>query len=112
MNNVFKIKYNFFINFRDHNYPSKGDSPQIISEDHICSKSIYMELKLQKCEQIIEKLKNRCIEKTTEINRLRTALNRVVLSKANMKELLQQLKDKKFITDEGHSVLKVNLFTL
>lgn len=71
-----------------------------------------MELKLQKYEQIIQKLKDRCTEKTSEINRLRAALKRIALSKTNMKELLQQLKDKKFITDEGHSVLQVNLFTL
>lgn len=71
-----------------------------------------MELKLQKYDEVIEKLKKRCAEKTSEINRLRSALQRVALSETNMKELLQHLKDKNFITDEGQSVLQVNLFTL
>lgn len=113
VDDVMYLKFNKFLNSSDHSYPSRGDlSPQIISEDHICSKSIYMELKLHKYEEIIEKLQKRCTVKTTEINRLRTALKRITLSKTNMNELLQQLKDKNFITDEGHSVLQVNLFTL
>lgn len=102
----------YFQNFSDHTYPSKGDSPKVISEDHICSKSIYMEMKLQKAEKIIENLKKRCTEKSSEINRLRSALKRVTLSKTNLKELLQQLKDRNFISDDGHNVLQVNIFSL
>lgn len=107
-----KLNICYFRISSDHSYPSKGNSPQVISDDHICYKSIYMELKLQKAEQTIEKLKKRCAEKSSEINRLRTALKRVALSKTNLKELLQQLKEKKFISDEGHNVLQVNLFSL
>lgn len=100
--------------FSDHNYhkdPAQV-SPEVISAPHICSQSIYLELKLQRSNEIIEKLQKRCHEKTAEIGRLRASLKRVTLSKTNLKVVLQEIKEKKMISEEGFTSLQVNVFNL
>lgn len=100
--------------FSDHNYhrdPAQS-SPEVINVEHICSQSIYLELKLQRANDIIAKLQKRCHEKSAEIGRLRAALKRVTLSKSNMKEVLQEIKEKKMISEEGFTSLQVNVFNL
>lgn len=99
---------------RDHNYqvdPVK-DSPEVISHQHICSQSIYLDLKIRKANETIKKLQNKVQEKTTTIGRLRSALKRVTLSKSNLKEVLDEIKEKKMISEEGFKSLQVNIFTL
>lgn len=48
-----------------------------------------------------------CREKAAKINCLRKALNRSKLSNANLKDLLNDLKSREWISDEAHSVLSV-----
>lgn len=104
-----------FLNiFREHCYSRNPErlSPEIVSEEHICAKSIHMELKLQKANEIIQRLQKRCADKNSELDRLRSSLKRLTLSKANLKELLQDIRNKNMISDEGHQVLQVNIFSL
>lgn len=98
----------------DHNYStdSARESPPVVSEDHICSKSIYLELTLQRSKEIIKKLQKRCAEKTAEIGRLKSAVKRLAISKSNLKDVLHEIKERKMISDDGHQVLQVNVFNL
>lgn len=80
---------------------------EIVHEDHHCSKSIQLEIELQKARKTIEKLQIGCREKAAKINCLRKALNRSKLSNANLKDLLNDLKSREWISDEAHSVLSV-----
>lgn len=85
------------------------DKP-IVSEDHICSQSIFLQLKLQQSNEVIERLKKRCSERTKEVARLRASLKRVTMHKMNLKEILDEIKEKKMISEEGHQILQVNVF--
>lgn len=62
---------------------------------------------LQKSISIIAKLQKRCALKTAEVNRLKASEKRLRLSKCTLEEILRELKEKKWITDEGQSVLNV-----
>lgn len=100
--------------FSEHSYTRKPSSvsPDVVSGEHICSKSIYMELKLQKAEETIAKLKKKVVERTSQVNRLQAALKRATLSKMHLKDVLQEIKTKNMISDEGYDILQVNIFTL
>lgn len=82
-------------------------SAEIESHNHICSQSINLNLKLQRANETIAKLQKRCSEKKSEIDRLRSALKRAKLSKFNYKELLEEIKEKNMISEEGHHILQV-----
>lgn len=69
-------------------------------EEHICSNAIYLELKLQKAQNTIATLQKRCKDKTADIVRLRSALNRSQLAQKNIHERLQMLKNQNLIPDE------------
>lgn len=100
--------YNFHFSENDRSIPDKP----VISEEHICAQSIYLQLKLQQADGIIKKLQKRCSVKTTEIARLKSSLKRLTLSKMNLKEILQETKDKKMISEKELQVLQVNVFAL
>lgn len=67
---------------------------------------------LQKSKMTVEKLQKRCNEKAAEIKRLRAAEKRSRIAKCSLEEILCELKNKKWISNEGHAVLNVNSFTL
>lgn len=79
-----------------------------IRESHHCPKSIQLEFDLQKAKKTIEKLQIGSKEKAAKINRLQKALNRSKLTNSNLKDLLNDLKNRKWISDEAHSILNVN----
>lgn len=80
----------------------------IVHETHHCGKSIHLDIELQKSKQVIEKLKTRCAQKCAEINRLNKALIRCKLSNSSLKELLNEARDRNWISDDAHSILNVN----
>lgn len=75
---------------------------------HVCQKSIDLDIQLQKAKSTITKLQKRCSDKSSEINRLKASEKRLRLSKCTMEEILRDFKEKKWISDEGQSVLNVN----
>lgn len=84
------------------------DSP--IYEDtnmHICQKSINLDIQLQKAKSTIAKLQKKCADKVAEVNRLKAAEKRLRLSKCSLEEILRDLKEKKWISDEGENILNV-----
>lgn len=105
----------FFCFHSEHNYPTDPaqTSPEVVSTEHICSKSIYLELKLQRARETISKLQKRCADKTAEIGRLKSAVKRLAVSKTNLKELIEDIKQKNMISEQGHqNLIQVNLFNL
>lgn len=76
--------------------------------EEICKKCLETELKLQKSQIIIAKLQKRCSKKTSEIKRLRVSEKRAKLGKRTLEELLHDVKENKWISDEGQQVLNVN----
>lgn len=79
-----------------------------LTHEEICKKCLQMELKLQKSQATIAKLQKRCSQKTSEIKRLRVSEKRAKLSKKSLEDLLHDIKENKWISDEGQSVLNVN----
>lgn len=73
----------------------------------ICSKCAQLEIELQKSKNVVEKLKKRCIDKTAEIKRLRSAEKRTKMAKYSLEEILRDLRNKKWISAAGENVLKV-----
>lgn len=76
--------------------------------NHICSKSIQLEFELQKARIIIDRLQKRCAEKAVQINRLKVAERRATLAKLNLEGIIKDIKERKWISDEGEQVLNVN----
>lgn len=74
---------------------------------HVCKKCIDLDIELQKAKSAIRKLQNRCAEKTAHINRLNAAEKRHKILKSSMEDILRQLKEKKWISEEGQNVLRV-----
>lgn len=74
----------------------------------ICKKCFELEVKLQKSQVVISKLQKRCAEKSAQIKRLRASEKRSKLAKKSLEDLLQDIKEKKWISDEGQNVLNVN----
>lgn len=74
---------------------------------HTCSRSIQLELKLLKANEIIKNLQLKYAAKNAEINRIRSNLRRIKLSKSNLEAILREVKEKKLISEEGHRIMKV-----
>lgn len=74
---------------------------------HVCEKCVKLDLELQKSKLTISKLQKRCIEKTAEIKRLRAIEKRSNFAKNSLQEILREIKNKKWISDEGQQVLNV-----
>lgn len=78
----------------------------------VCTKCTQLEVELQKSKTAVEKLQKRCKEKAAEIKRLRAAEKRSRTAKSSLEEILCELKNEKWISNEGQAVLNVNSFTL
>lgn len=76
--------------------------------EHLCTKCVQLEIEVQKSQVTISKLQKRCSEKTSEIKRLRLSKKRAQMAKKSLEELLKEIKEKKWISDEGRDVLNVN----
>lgn len=74
----------------------------------LCDKCVQIDTELQKSQMTIKKLQKRCAEKTAEIKRLRVSEKRAKMAKKTLEELLSEIKDKKWISDEGQNILNVN----
>lgn len=94
---------NSFVDFR----PSEQTSHGMVRQVHHCSKSIELEMQLIKANNAIRKLQTRCIEKSSELIRLRSALKRSEMSKCTLKEILNEIRKNKLISEEGHQKLNV-----
>lgn len=72
-----------------------------------CANCLKLDVRLQKSEMTIKKLQKRCADKSNEIKRLRLSEKRSKLAKKTLEELLCEIKDKNWISDEGRDILKV-----
>lgn len=88
---------------------SDGENHEIHENDHICVKSIKLDVELQKAKLIIAKLQKKCAEKSSQINQLKATEKRLRLAKYNLEEFLKKFKEKKWISDEGRHALNVNI---
>lgn len=82
-----------------------SDRIEIVDERHICSETIELEIKLIKVNETVDKLSSKCCEKAKEIARIRAAEKRAKISISNMQQILNQFKDDKIISNEGHEKL-------
>lgn len=105
----------FFSDYNDlieeispNNSDNYNEANQPFDIEHICGKSLNLDLRLQKANQVIKKLQQRCTEKSKEIFRLRAALKRSEVNRSNLKELLKSMKDNKIISDECHRIMEVS----
>lgn len=83
---------------------SPSSAPTQVS---VCNKCVRLEVELQKVRLVVAKLKKRCSDKTAEIKRVKAAEKRSRLSKSNLEDMVQELKQKKWITAEGQDVFKI-----
>lgn len=74
----------------------------------VCGKCVQVEIDLQKSKAVIKKLQARCVQKTAEIKRLRAAEKRSKIAKCNLGEMLREMKEKNWISNEGQEILNVN----
>lgn len=76
-------------------------------QNDFCLKCPQVNLQLQKSKLQIIKLKKQCAQKSSEIKRLRAAQTRSKLAKSSLEEIIREIKEKKWISDEGQDVLNV-----
>lgn len=73
-----------------------------------CNKCVQLDVELQRTKLVVIKLQKRCTDKSSEIKRLKAANQRSKLAKCTLEDMLQEMKQKKWITAEGEDVLNVN----
>lgn len=64
-------------------------------------------MKLIRANETIKKLQKRCSEKTAQINRLKVSEKRHLLLKKSLQEIVRDIKEKKWISDDGQRILHV-----
>lgn len=69
--------------------------------------ALQLDVQLQKSNEIIKKLQIKCVAKTKEITRLRSALKRSEINRSSLKEVLKEMKDSNIISEECHRMLEV-----
>lgn len=79
-----------------------------IANTHDCCKCLQLEVELKKSKIEVLNLKKRCQNKAAEIKRLRAADQRSKSAKCSLEEMLREIKQKKWITDEGQAAMNVN----
>lgn len=80
-----------------------------MSNAHVCKKSLELQVQLTRANETIKKLQRRCAEKTLQLNRLKATEKRCRLAKKNLEEMVRDMKEKKWISDEGQLILHVNI---
>lgn len=75
--------------------------------EEVCRKCIQLDMDLQKSKQVIAKLQKKCREKNSEIKRLRASEKRAKIVKSSLEEIMRQIKEKKWISEEGEEVMNV-----
>lgn len=78
-----------------------------INNKRSAKKCLQLEMKLQKSEIVISKLQKRCADKTSEIKRLRLSEKRSKLAEKTLEDLIHEMKEKNWISEEGRDVLNV-----
>lgn len=74
----------------------------------MCSKCVQLGTEVQKLQITVSHLQKKCKEKTSEIKRLRLSEKRSKAAKTSLEGILKEVKDRKWISDEGSNVLNVN----
>ena len=75
--------------------------------ENVCCKCVQLDMELQKSKQVIAKLQKKCHEKNSEIKRLRASEKRAKMVRSSLEEIMRQIKEKKWISDEGEEVMNV-----
>lgn len=99
--------FSFVHVFRDHDYVKSSEDFSLNSQDHVCAKSMQLEVKVQRLNETIKKLQAKCKEKTKNVANLRLALKRSEFVKSNLKETLEQMKKEKLISQNCYDMLNV-----
>lgn len=73
-----------------------------------CGKCLHLELELKKAKIEVLNLKKRCHTEAAEIKRIRAAEQRSKSSKSSLEEMIRELKQKQWITNEGQAAMNVN----
>lgn len=76
-------------------------------QDHICAKSMQLEVKIQRLNETIKKLQVKCKEKTKNVANLRLAVKRSEIIKTNLKDTLEKMKTEKLISENCYEILNV-----
>lgn len=79
-----------------------------ITNTRNCGKCLQLELELKKAKIEVLNLKKRCHNKAAELKRIRASEQRSKSSKSSLEEMIREMKQKKWITDEGQAAMKVN----
>lgn len=73
----------------------------------MCCNCVQLEIDLHKTKITLSKLQKRCHDKAAEIKRLRASEQRAKTAKYTLEEMIREMKQKKWISDEGQNVLNV-----
>lgn len=91
-----------------HETCSSGEHQHQFTNTENCGKCLQLELELKKAKIEVLNLKKRCHDKAAEIKRIRASEQRSKSSKSSLEEMVRELKQKKWITDEGQAAMNVN----
>lgn len=101
------ILTNFFKIFTTFSEPAKENSMNVINCTHICQKTIDLELELMKSQTKMKKVQDTCNAKSAEIKRLKNLLCYYQKRANSMKEIINNLKQQKLISNNAEGVLNV-----
>lgn len=74
---------------------------------NVCQNCVQQNVELQKLKATVSKIQKKCAQKAAEIKRLRAAEKRSKFAKKTLEEMLCELKENNWISDEGREALKV-----
>lgn len=77
-------------------------------EKHVCKESLQLQIQLVKAQETIKKLQKKCAEKSAQLIRLKASEKRAHVANFNLKEIIQDIKQNKWISDDGQIILNVN----
>lgn len=79
----------------------------IVNGLHVCQKSINLEFELMKLQDKLRKVQENCTAKSTEIKRLKNLLNYYQKRANSKKDIINNLKQQKLISNKAEEVLNV-----
>lgn len=85
-----------------------SEQKEIMIDDHLCKKSLDLEIQIQKLNATITTLRARCVTKSNENKRLRNQVSRLRIRTDTLKGLLDDSKEQNLISNEARNILQVS----
>lgn len=85
---------------------------QIVEENHICPKSLNLEVKMKNLTEKLNRSKQICADKSKQIKKLNSLLGYYQKRSKSLKEIISNMKNQELISEQTELILNVSHHTL